>query len=184
MILQYSPEKHVQYLAFLRSISILWWICQFQLARFMYTKIILIDIFTYLQCHSLWGSACHYVILHYSHCKSESPSLLMRFNPLQSALGFSDRCLTNFPLLAACLHFTHLTPVSLCLVLNIGAVAWHHTFSKPLRVPCTGLTSPKHFIHSQSIARGGEFFVGCSDTGGQTRTVSPGRCRWDAVRVC
>jgi hypothetical protein len=35
------------------------------------------------------------------------PALLMRFNPLHSALGSSDRCLANCSLLDVCLHFAH-----------------------------------------------------------------------------
>jgi hypothetical protein len=110
----------------------------------MYTKIILVDTFTDLQCHSLWGSACHYVVLHYSHCKSGVLFLLcmlihcsLLLAPL-IAVSQTAHC----SLLVA--SFTT-TPVSLCLVLNIGAVAWRHTFSKPLRVSRAGWTSSQTF---------------------------------------
>ena len=61
-----------------------------------------------------------------------SPTLL-RINSLHSALDSSDHCLANCSLVAS----LTITPVSLFLVLNIGAVALP-MFSVPLRVSHAG----------------------------------------------
>lgn len=108
-------------------------------------------------CEGLHIVSYHYVVLLYSHSKSVVPLFLCTL--IHCTLLLAPLIAISQTVHCLLLVYTSLTTTigSLSLVQNTGAVDWRRMFSEPLGVSQSGSVSPKHLIHSRSIARGGEF---------------------------